>query len=199
MNNNTITYNIDDKLYINLTNRCSNSCTFCVRNNNDGVEGYYLWLQNEPHVSEVFAEMGELTGYREVVFCGFGEPLYRLDAIIEICDYAHSKGVKTRLNTNGQADLITGKDNVAELLKGHLDSVNISLNNVTAADYQKVCLPIFGEAAYESMLRFARSCVGVIPSVTLSVVDIIGKKGIEKAQAIADGIGAKLRVRKYIK
>ena len=28
----TITYELGNNLYINLTNRCSNDCEFCVRN-----------------------------------------------------------------------------------------------------------------------------------------------------------------------
>ncbi len=194
---NTITYEIDGKLYINMTNRCSNSCDFCVRNGKDEFKGYYLWLDKEPTVNEVIAALGDLGKYKEAVFCGFGEPLYRHHDLILVAKYLKDKGIKTRINTNGQALLITG-ENIVEQLAPYIDTINISLNEVNAEEYNMLCHPVFGEVAYYSMLDFARCCVGKIKRVILSIVDIVGEEKIQKAQKIASDIGAELRVRKYI-
>lgn len=194
---NTITYEINGKLYINMTNRCSNDCDFCVRNGKEEFNGYYLWLDREPTVNEVVKELGDITKYKEAIFCGFGEPMYRYKDIISVAKYIKEKGVKTRINTNGQALLITG-ENVVEEIAPYIDTINISLNEVSADDYNALCHPIFGEVAYYSLIDFARCCVGKIKRVVLSIVDIIGEEKIKKAQKIADDIGAELKVRKYV-
>ena len=79
----TITYEVGGNLYLNITNRCPCACTFCIRTLCDGAYGSDpLWLEHEPSQEEIFAalEQRDLSRYREVVFCGFGEPTERLDA-----------------------------------------------------------------------------------------------------------------------
>lgn len=191
----TIVYQIGNSLYINMTNKCSNNCSFCIRKNED-FHGLNLWLEKEPSASEVISAIGDPTLYEEVVFCGFGEPLYRYQDIVTVAKFVKSKGVPTRINTNGQAMLIIG-ENIVPYLEDCIDTINISLNDVSAAEYKKLCAPIFGEMAYYALIDFARCCVGHIKNVVLSVVDVIGEDKIKKAQAIADSIGCTLRVRRY--
>lgn len=193
---NTFTYQLDDRIYINLTNECTNNCMFCIRNTSDGLSGYSLWLDREPEVSEVIDELKNLQGITEVVFCGFGEPLMRWKKVIEIAKFVKSKGIVTRINTNGQADLFAGKDIIPELANC-IDKINISLNEVSAKDYNAICNPIYGENAYYRMLDFARRAKDKINEVTLSVVDVIGEDKINKAKEIAQNIGVRLRIRKY--
>ncbi len=196
---NTIVYRIDNKLYINLTNRCSNRCIFCVRNIKKEYESYSLWLNKEPTADEVIKELDKSLApdIEQVVFCGYGEPLYRLDAIVEICKYLKKKQVSTRINTNGQASLIVG-EGVAERLVGFVDKVSISLNATTAEKYQEICKCRFGEDAFFSLLQFADDLVRVGIKVVFSVVSTIGEEEIKKAKEIADVHGAVLRVRTYI-
>lgn len=190
-----ITYEINDILYINLTNRCSNNCCFCVRNHSDGV-GFDLWLEKEPSVEEIMADIKNPEKYKEIVFCGYGEPLERLREVIEICRQLKKKGIRIRINTNGQANLIWKKNIVPEL-EGLVDSISISLNAKNAEDYVKLCNPENGEAAYAAVLNFARECVKYIPEVWLTVVDVISAHDIEICREIASGIGARFRVRHY--
>ncbi|MBR1746689.1 MAG: TatD family nuclease-associated radical SAM protein [Clostridia bacterium] len=192
-----IVYEIDNNVYINLTNRCSNACVFCVRTTSDEYEQFDLWLKKEPTVEEVLDELKKHDEGKEYVFCGYGEPLYRLDAIIEIGRWLKSKGKTVRLNTNGQADLIVGP-NVAERLVGAVDIVSVSLNEVTPEAYQKICVCEFGEEGYRSMLRFAEDCVKAGIRTKLSIVDILGEEKKRTAKKIADEIGAELRVRELI-
>lgn len=194
----TYTYQIGENLYINLTNRRTNRCTFCVRNGKETYEGHALWLKGqEPTAEQVISEIGDPKKYREVVFCGFGEPTYSLDALLKIAEYVHERGGKTRLNTNGHGSLIWGR-NIAPCLAGLLDGVNISLNAPTKEEYETLCLPKIG-GAFEAMLDFARQCKESGINAWFSVVDCIGKEKIEECKKIADRVGIPLRVRAMIK
>ena len=193
----TYTYRIGNNLYINLTNRCSNRCTFCVRNGKETYEGYPLWLKGgEPSGNDIIDEIGDPTCYEEIVFCGFGEPTYRLEEMQSICAFVHERGGKTRLNTNGHGSAIAGFD-IAPALKGHIDSINISLNAPDAEAYNAVCRPLIGNA-FEEMLSFARACKREGVNCWFSVVDCIGAENIEKCRKIASEVGIPLRVRETI-
>ncbi len=193
----TYAYKIGENLYLNLTNRCSNRCTFCVRNGKETYEGYALWLKGgEPSAETVKNAIGDPQKYREVVFCGFGEPTERLSDMLEICDYVHAHGGRTRLNTNGHGSLLAGR-NIAPELKGKLDGINISLNAPTREEYDALCLPQL-KGAFEGMLQFARDCKAEGLNAWFSVVDCIGKEKVEMCKKIADGVGIPLRVRPMI-
>lgn len=196
---NTITYVYGDKIYLNLTNKCSNNCEFCIRRNNDGLLDYYLWLDKEPTADEVIADLEkyELEKYDEAVFCGFGEPLYAIDVLIETADWLKAHGVKTRLNTNGQAGLISGPDTALKL-KGRIDTVSISLNASDAEKYQKICHCKFNEEGFFEMLRFAVQCKKEGIRTVLSVVDVIGEEEVEKCRKVAKNVGVDYRVRTYV-
>lgn len=193
----TYVYQIGDNLYINLTNRCSNRCTFCVRNGKETYEGHALWLKGgEPSAEEVIAEIGDPKRYAEIVFCGFGEPTYRLAEMLKICDYVHERGGKTRLNTNGHGSLIADMD-IAFLLKEKLDGINISLNAPEEQAYNALCLPQV-EGAFAAMIGFAKSCKAHGLNAWFSVVDCIGEENVEKCRILSREVGIPLRVREMI-
>lgn len=197
MSNNYV-YEVEDSIYINLTNRCTNKCEFCVRYYDEFVYGD-LWINHEPSAEEVIEilKQYDLSKYKEVVFCGYGEPTYRIDAIVKIAEYVHSLGYKTRINTNGHGNAINNRDITTELVKA-IDTIGISLNATDATKYNAICHSIYKEKAFDIMLDFAKKCIEKGGKVKLSVVDSIGNEEIEKAQKIADSIGAILRVRKLI-
>ena len=175
----TITYELGNSLYVNITNRCSNACTFCVRLEHDGVNGKdNLWLDREPTIDEIKAdfETRKLEKYSAVVFCGYGEPMERADVVIEIAKWLKTKmpRLSIRINTNGQANLIYNKDITPEL-SGIIDCVSISLNAENAQKYQAVCNSEFGEAAFDGLLDFARRAKNFVPEVIFTVVDIMPK------------------------
>lgn len=191
----TYTYPIGNNLYVNLTNRCSNRCTFCVRDQNSKYEGYSLWLEKEPTAEEVIALIGDPKRYGEIVFCGYGEPTYRLDAMKEIARYVKEQGGRTRLNTNGHANLIHGRDVASELKE--IDLVNISLNTPDKASYDALCRPCY-LSAFEAVLSFARACKQSGVACRFSVVDCIGGEAVSACKAIAGEIGVPLYVREMI-
>lgn len=196
-----ITYELGGNLYVNLTNLCSNHCSFCIRNNGDGVgSAESLWLAREPSEDEtVRAIIGhDLSQYRELVFCGFGEPLERLGILLAVCRRVRAVSpIFIRVNTNGQSDLINGKP-TAPLLRGLVDGVSVSLNAADAASYDRLCASEYGAKAYDAVLKFAADCVRLLPHVTLSVVDVIPPAEIEKCRAISKKLGAEFRVRTLI-
>ena len=166
---------------------------------NDSYSEHSLWLEKEPTTEEVINSFDRLDfeGTKEFVFCGYGEPIYKLQEMLEISEYLHKHGKTTRLNTNGQADLIWGEE-VAPKLKGYIDVVSISLNASNAKAYQDVCHSEFGEKAFYSLLNFAKECMKYVPSVKLSLVDVVGEEEIKKAKELCDTLGIDLRVREYI-
>jgi len=190
----TYVYEYKGRAYINLTNRCTNDCTFCIRNHQDGVGGHSLWLEREPAAADVIALLKE--NPRDVVFCGFGEPTIKIEELKEIAKYVKGYGGHVRLNTNGHASAFHGRDIAAELV-GLVDEVSISLNNSNAKQYNEVSQSSYGEQGYAYLLAFARDCVRHGIKVTFSVMDLIGEENIAESKKIADDVGAEFRVRRY--
>ncbi|HTF99892.1 MAG TPA: TatD family hydrolase [Nitrospirota bacterium] len=190
-----ITYPIRNSLYLNITNRCSASCTFCVRYHTDFVKGHNLRLAEEPTAADVIKEIGDPKRYAEIVFCGYGEPLLRLDVVKEVAAEVKRRGGKVRIDTNGHGNLIH-KRNILPELAGLVDSVSVSLNAQSAELYEKLTQPKFGAAAYEAVKEFIREAAKHIPDVTATVVSAPGVD-TEACRKIAEGLGAKFRVREY--
>lgn len=194
---NTIAYTIGKSLYLNITNRCPNHCGFCVRYKSDTFnKDKSLWLEHEPTMDELKTAIPNPKKYKEIVFCGYGEPLSRLDIVLELSRYIKDKGGKVRIDTNGQANLIHGRNVVPEL-KGLVDSMSISLNAQDAATYDKLCRSIYGKAAYTALIDFTKEAKKVIPRVTMSVVGIPNVVDVEACRHIAESIGVEFRVREY--
>ncbi len=197
----TISYEYDGNLYLNLTNRCPNSCDFCLRNNSEGsLYSKNLWLEREPSAKEVLEDIKkrDLSKYKQIVFCGYGEPTSRWDDLILVSKEIKKLGnYEIRLNTNGQAMLITGR-NCVEDAKGLIDVVSISLNGSTAQKYQEICHSDFGLKAFDSMLEFTKECVEIIPKVYMTVVDTMDKEEIEACKTVCEKTGAIFRIRTYI-
>ncbi len=196
----TIVYEVGNNLYVNITNRCPCSCTFCIRQNGDGAYGSdSLWLEHDPSAQEVIdaLEKSNFKSYNEIVFCGYGEPTERLDILKTTADYIKkNSGAHIRLNTNGLSDLIHKKSTAAEF-EGLIDTVSISLNAGTMKKYLEVTRPSFGEEAFDAMQKFALECKKYIKNVVFTVVEVIGEEEISAAQKLADNLGITLRVRKY--
>ena len=198
----TVTYRVGDGLYVNLTNKCPCACTFCIRQNAPGVYGSdSLWLEREPTADEVCeaieANIGDCT---ELVFCGYGEPTERLDALLEVAGRFKKShpDIPIRVNTNGLSDLIAGAP-TAHRFQGLVDTVSISLNAPTAEEYVALCRPKFGAAAYPALLKFAEEVKGVVPNTVLTVVgtDALTSGKEAACRRIAASLGLALRVRRF--
>lgn len=197
----TISYEVGNNLYLNLTNKCPCACTFCIRNNSDGAYGSDpLWLEHEPTLDEIIDDLDkrDLAAYEEIVFCGYGEPTERLDMLLAVADELKARPYcpTLRLNTNGLGDLINGRSVAADLCSC-IDIISVSLNAGTKDEYMKVTRPSF-DNAFEAMQKFTSDCVKENSAeIVMSVVDVIPQEEIEAAQKLSEKLGAKLRVRKY--
>lgn len=194
-----ILYIYNDQVYANITNKCDCACTFCIRSQMDGVgNADTLWHEKEPELEEIYAAIDrfDFSGYREFVFCGYGEPTCALENLLASARYIKEKtNLPIRLNTNGLGCLYHKRNIIPELAEV-IDSISISLNAPDAGEYQKVTRPAF-ENAYEAMLDFAEECQKVIAHTQLSVVDVLPEADIEACWRIAQSRGVPLKVRAF--
>lgn len=203
----TLVYSINNEehpstVYINLTNSCTNSCVFCLRNQKDDVCGAQMWHDDNYELDDIINQFQKFTqSVREVVFCGYGEPFLRREMMKEFCKYLRKNYpyIKIRVNTNGHANAIY-KTNVAEEFKGLIDSVSVSLNAADETMYDEICKPKI-KNAYEEVKGFIKSAVNAGMDVTTSVVtgfDKVHHVDVDKCEKIAKELGAKFRDREFI-
>ena len=199
--NPSIVYWLGNSLYLNVTNRCSNSCYFCFRKFKNGIREFNLKLEKKPTSEEVIEELRKVINrksWSEVVFCGFGEPLERLNLVLKVTRWIKKHYWKTvRVDTNGQGYLLNkGRDVVQELKEAGVDKVSVSLNAHDKATYNQICKPVF-EDAYENVLEFIKKAKeeGLeteATAVTITEVDLA------KVKELAENMGIKFSVREYI-
>jgi len=197
----SVVYWLGDSLYLNVTNRCPNSCYFCFRKFKNGIQEFNLKLEKEPTSEEVIEELRKVINrknWNEIVFCGFGEPLERLNLVLEVTHWIKKHSWKTvRVDTNGQGYLLNkGRDVVRELKEAGVDKVSVSLNAHDKATYNQICKPVF-EDAYENVLEFIKRAKeeGLeteATAVTIPEVDLA------KVKELAEDMGVKFSVREYI-
>ena len=188
-----IAYRIRDSLYLNITNRCTNKCSFCIRFHSDYVKGHKLRLAGEPTEEELKKAIGDPEQYQEIVFCGYGEPMLRLDLIINLAAWIKQHNGRVRINTNGHGNLIHGRNLLPEL-EGLIDSVSISLDAHDEETYNTICKPAF-KNAFQGIIEFIKEAKKFIPDVQITVVELNGVD-IEKCRKIAGELGVELRLRK---
>lgn len=195
-------YWMENKLYLNITNQCSNCCFFCLKRYKRGVGAFNLKLAQEPSIEQITGELAEvlnMRGWGEVVFCGFGEPTERLDVLLSVARWIrlhYGRPLKVRLNTNGHGYVLNPCIDVAgELKAAGVDKVSVSLNAGDRETYVEVCKPTF-PGAYEAVLDFIQKAKQVlqveVTAVRMPEVDL------SKVQAVADRLGVKFRIREYI-
>lgn len=188
-----IAYKIRDNLYLNVTNRCTSKCVFCVKFHTDFVKGHNLKLRDEPTEDELKNAIGDPAEFKEIVFCGYGEPLIKLDIVKSAASWIKQKGGRVRINSNGHGNMIH-KRNILPELQGLVDSISISLNAHDSKTYHEICRPVF-KNAFDEVLNFIREAKSYIPEVQATVVNTKGVD-IDKCKAITDSLGIKLKVRR---
>jgi TatD DNase family protein len=188
-----IAYRIRDSLYLNITNRCTSRCSFCVKFHSDYVKGHNMRLTDEPSEDELKMAIGDPSAYKEVVFCGYGEPLLRLDLVKNVAQWIKEKGGYVRVNTNGHGNLIH-KRNILPELAGVVDVLSISLDAQDEKTYNRICSPAF-KGAYHGVIAFIREAKKHVHDVTATIVDMEGVD-VEMCRRITEELGVKFRVRK---
>ncbi len=189
-----ISYQIEDRLYLNITDRCTLGCSFCPKNNGTTqLHEYDLSLDHRPSAAEVIASIGDLSAYAEFVFCGYGEPTLRLKELLEVAKYIKEHGGKVRVNTDGLANLVN-KRNVLPELGQYVDSLSVSLNAQSEDVYNRHCLPTV-TGSYQAMLDFLRQAPQYIPNVTATALEGLDGVDIEACAQIAANYGVGFRKR----
>jgi len=196
----SIVYWLGENLYLNITNRCSNNCYFCFRRFKNGIEGFNLKLRREPSPSEVIKELEGVINrksWRELVFCGFGEPLERLDCLLEVTKWIKKHSGKViRIDTNGQGYLLNReRDVVKELKEAGVDKVSVSLNAHNEETYSRICKPRF-QNSFEHVLEFVEKVKGELETEITAVA--IPEVDAAKVRQLATKMGVRFRVRKYV-
>lgn len=192
-----IAYKIRNSLYLNITNRCTNSCIFCKKRKDFFVKGHFLKLPGEPSVSEILESVDDAAQYDEIVFCGYGEPTLRLADMTEVARELKERGAKKiRLNTDGLANLIHGR-NILPEIAGLVDALSVSLNAPDAETYASLCPNPFGESSFNDLLTFIGAAKRMIPEVIATVVAVPGLD-IDRCRRLAEeDLGVSFRVREY--
>lgn len=197
----TILYEVHDNIYVNLTNKCPCSCVFCLRQTRDHMENSnVLWLEHDVTEEELFQAFRsrDMSKYKEVVFCGFGEPMEALDVLLAGAKYVKEHYNKPiRINTNGLGNLICGED-ITPKLAGLADTVSISLNTPDKDEYHALVRSRFGDKSYDAMLDFAEKCRKYVPHVVMTTVDTtITHQEEEQCKKICEKMGVAYRIRPW--
>lgn len=194
-----ILYTYKDQVYANITNRCNCRCRFCIRSHEDAIgDATSLWHKQDPTPQEIKEAMDafDFHGYKELVYCGYGEPTCALETLIDTARYAKERyGLSIRVNTNGLGSLQHGRDIVPELAQV-VDCVSISLNAPDEAAYNDVTRPTL-PGAYQAMLDFAVQAARQIPEVRFTIVDVLPEEEIQASKDLAASLHIPLRIRKF--
>jgi TatD DNase family protein len=192
----TLVYEVREGLYINLTSACTAACWFCPREENPSLKGYTLSLTRDPNAQEVLSAIKEPTKYKEIVFCGFGEPTLRLKELVEVARKLKEKGVYIRLNTNGHGNLIHGRSIVPDLA-GLIDEVSVSLNATSEEEYLQAVKPKFGPGTFVKVCEFILETKAVLPKVTVTAVAFPGFDSKKFKKFVAEKLGVDCRIRAH--
>ena len=194
-----ILYTYKDQVYANITNRCNCRCRFCIRSHEDAIgDATSLWHKQDPTPQEIKEAMDsfDFHGYKELVYCGYGEPTCALETLIDTARYAKERyGLSIRVNTNGLGSLQHGRDIVPELAQV-VDSVSISLNAPDEAAYNDVTRPTL-PGAYPALLDVAVQAARQIPEVRFTIVDVLPEEEIQASKDLAASLHIPLRIRKF--
>jgi len=194
MQNPTLAYVIGDNLYLNVTDRCTLACAFCPKHNHGSkVRGFDLTLPVRPDIDDVIAAIGDPAAYREIVFCGFGEPTLRLKPVLAISDHVKRCGGRVRINTDGLGNLVN-KRNILPELEHRVDALSVSLNAQNEAIYNQHCRPALA-GSWQAMLDFLEQAPRYIDQITATAIDGLEGVDINACRRLAEQRGAEFRRR----
>lgn len=198
----TVFYKFDGKMYANITNQCPCSCSFCIRKNADCVgDSGSLWLEHEPSYQEITDAFDKFdkTGIKELVFCGYGEPMMRANMVVMVAEYVkENSDLIIRINTNGLIDFMDPLFDLSSL-KYKIDKISVSLNASDPDKYYRITNSKYGLPSYNSMLNFTIRVQEFVPDVSFTIVDYeMDEEEIEKCKERAKDCGVPLRIRHYV-
>ena len=179
-----IAYPIGDRLYLNITDRCTLQCAFCPKHNGSHkVHDYDLTLDHRPTQAEILVAIGDPKDFAEIVFCGFGEPTLRLKVLLDTARHIKTNGGRVRVNTDGLANLVH-KRNVLPEMSDCVDALSISMNAQNADVYARHCHPQL-PGSYTAMRDFVAQAPAYVGDVAVSAIDGLADVDIAACANIA--------------
>jgi TatD DNase family protein len=173
------------------------ACPYCIKYKwSNKFEDNYLKLDREPSCKEIIDAIEDLTEYNEIVFCGYGDPLVRVEVVKEVAKWIKEHGSKVRINTAGLANRYY-RENILLKLKGLIDIISISLNGSTSKEHNEINKPMFKEEAFGEILNFIKEAKNYLPEVIITTIEFPGFN-VSKVEKIAKDIGVKFRLRPYL-
>ncbi len=191
-----LAYPIGQSLYLNLTKACTLHCQFCPKwSVSPVVHDYDLTLRRNPSVDEILKAMGDFSAYKEIVFCGFGEPTLRLDTLLTVASEIKKRGnYRIRINTDGLANRVYGTD-ITPRFRGLIDAVSVSLNAQDQATYDRICQPALSDS-YVAVLAFIQAVKAQGVDVTATAIEGVEGVDIQACKHLVEGVlGVRFRVR----
>ena len=188
-----IAYQIKDSLYLNLTLRCDSDCIFCDRKGEAMVKGHNLHIETEPSAEELIGKIGDPKKYKEIVFCGYGEPTIKLDVLMQVAHFVKDSGGRTRLDTDGHGNVINHRNILTEL-QGLIDAISVSLNSTDPAEYQRL-MGTSNDKQWDTTIDFAKEAKNYVPEVYMTMVGLDGIDVEKTKKFVEEVIGAKFRYR----
>ncbi|MCK4443027.1 MAG: radical SAM protein, partial [Thermoplasmata archaeon] len=207
----------ESEFSINLTNRCPNSCIFCIRDFSAGWDRrtpngdmINLYLDREPTLEEVIAAVEEeLSNWDEDVslikLCGYGEPVLRMGLIVELAKRIRelSPNSSIQLNTSGWPLLVDyGEECLKNLRDAGIDILSISVNAPSKGVYDRIVRPgcfHYVRDAFEETLECIQLGVKNGFRVKATIVDIKPvRMYTEECRRLVEQMGAEFVVREFV-
>lgn len=189
-----LTYRIENRLYLNICNRCTLQCWFCPKNQGkEAIPGLDLSLRKSPTAETVIEAIQNPRMHEEIVFCGLGEPTLRLSVLIEVAKYLRLHKTRVRVNTDGLANLIY-KRNILPEIAPFVDAVSVSLNAQNETLYKQHCKPKLA-GAYAAVICFLAQARQHISEVTATAVEGLLGVDIDACANMAHQLGVSFRKR----
>jgi radical SAM protein with 4Fe4S-binding SPASM domain len=161
-----------------FTNKCNLRCVHCVQDSG-------FLMENELSVSECKKLIDEFhrTGVVELSFSG-GEPMTRLNDLLQIGEYARDLGFKLSIATNG---ILATKDNAKKLAEAGFKYAQVSIEGTQATHDN-----IRGKGAYERTIKGIKNLAKENFFIMLATtVSDINKNELEDVVDIAKDLGVK--------
>ncbi len=190
-----ISYRAGERLFLNVTDRCTLDCRFCPRTSGTRrIRGWDLTLDHKPDAAELIESVPEPSRYREIVFSGLGEPTLRLNLVLEVAAHVKTNGGRVRVDTDGLANLVHDRDTLPAMA-GLVDNLSVSLNAQDETVYERQCRPNL-PGSFEAMTDYLRAARGHVPKVQATAIAGVPGVDIPACERLARDLGVDFRARR---
>lgn len=190
----TLVYDIGQNRYLNITGRCTLRCQFCPKQSGStAIRHYQLALHQQPEAEMLIPLLGDVTAFKEYVFCGYGEPTLNLPTLLTVAAEIKRRGGRVRVNTDGLGNLFHRR-NILPQLSQSVDCLSVSLNAHTETLYRRHCQPRLRDS-WQAVNDFIRQAPFYINQVYVSAIDGLDGVDIAACRNIVEQSGCRFKLR----